>query len=254
MMRIIALQSGSNGNCIYIESGDTRLLVDAGISGICAQNRLSAFGIDIRSVSALLITHDHRDHVANAGVFHRKFKIPVWMTPSTHEAVAHKVGKVADVRHFSSNSCFALGSVNIEAVSTPHDAVDGVCFVVDDGRSRFGICTDLGHVFSDLPDLVASLDGVLLESNFDPQMLDDGFYPSSLKARVRGRGGHLSNFDSAKLLKNHGKHLKKTMLGHISHENNREELVVATHKKIIGSSFDCFLAHRYRASEVVEIE
>ena len=252
-MRIIALQSGSNGNCIYLESGATRLLFDAGISGICASTRLAYFGIDIRTVDALFITHDHTDHVSGAGVFHRKFKIPVWMTEDTQAACAHKIGKVAAVQHFSANTRFQFKNLRIETISTTHDAADGVCFAVDDGEHRFGICTDLGCVFSALPDFIASLDGVLLESNFDPKMLESGPYPYDLKRRVQGDGGHLSNFEAAHLLQKKGQRLKKIVLGHISEENNTENLVVETHRKILGKSFQCELAHRYAASNIIDL-
>ena len=253
-MRVIALQSGSNGNCIYLESGDTRLLFDAGISGICASTRLSYFGVDIRTVDALFITHDHTDHVSGAGVFHRKFKIPVWMTEDTQAASAHKIGKVAAVQHFSADTSFRFKNLKIEAIATAHDAADGVCFAVDDGKHRFGICTDLGCVFPALPDFVASLDGVLLESNFDPDMLESGPYPYNLKCRVRGNGGHLSNFDAASLLQKKGKRLKRVVLGHISEENNTENLVLATHRQILGDGFHCELAHRYGSSKIIELD
>ena len=252
-MNIIALQSGSKGNCIYLESGGTRLLFDAGISGLCAQNRLSAYGIDIRTVDALFITHDHHDHVDCAGVLHRKFKIPVWMTKKTHAATQRKIGRVSNVQHFAADTRFRFQSVTIEAIATPHDAVDGVCFVVDDGHLRFGICTDLGHVFNGLPDLVESLDGVLLESNYDPDMLEYGIYPPGLKDRVRGQRGHLSNFEAARLIDQHGKKLQSVMLGHISDENNTEPLVMKTLRQIAGEQCPCELAHRHTYSNCLEI-
>lgn len=252
-MRVVALQSGSNGNCVYVESGETRLLFDAGISGVCAQTRLAYYGISIRDVDALFISHDHTDHVSTAGIFHRKFQIPVWMTEKTHQAARHKVGKVADVRYFQAGTAFPFQGVRIETIRTPHDAAEGVCFVVDDGKCRFGICTDLGHIFNGLADVVASLDGVLLESNYDPQMLEDGFYPPELKARVRGKRGHLSNFDAAELLEKSGKRLKTVFLGHISEENNCESLVLETHRHICGRRFPCELAHRHNVSNMVEL-
>lgn len=253
-MKIIALQSGSSGNCIYVESGGTRLLFDAGISGICAQNRLSAFGIDIRSADALFVTHDHSDHTSSVNTFHRKFKIPVWMTLRTCEAVRAKGLKVpGNVEHFCSNTRFQFKNLWIEAISTAHDAADGVCFVVDDGRKRFGICTDLGCVFPALPQVLDSLDGVLLESNYDPEMLRNGFYTPWAKKRIQSPAGHLSNEESAHLLAEHGSRLERVLLGHISHENNTEELVMETHRKIIGKEFQCDLAHHFACSDLIEI-
>ncbi|MDO4575928.1 MAG: MBL fold metallo-hydrolase [Planctomycetia bacterium] len=252
-MRVVALQSGSQGNCIYLEAGNTRLLFDAGISGLCAQNRLAYHGIDIHDVDALFITHDHGDHVSTAGVFHRKFKLPIWMTEKTYHAAARRMGKLRSVEHFRSGTTFRFQDVTIEAIPTPHDAADGVCFVVDDGRRRFGICTDLGHVFDELKDVVASLDGVLLESNYDPEMLDNGMYPEDLKDRVRGKRGHLSNFDAAELLDQYGSRLQTVLLGHISDENNREPLVRETLHQVVGNRFPCELAHRHTSSNLLEI-
>ncbi len=256
MMRFISLQSGSNGNCVYLECGQTRLLFDAGISGISAQTKLAAHGIDIRTVDAVLISHDHSDHTSCAGVLHRKFGLPLWMTPKTHEIIRRfkKVGRIGEVRHFTPGVRFSLKGVTVETLSTPHDAADGVCFAVDDGRHRFGVCTDLGHVFPGLSDFIASLDGVLLESNYDPDMLENGPYPRELVARVRGRHGHISNFDAAELLQKHGKRLKHIFLGHISAENNREELVGSTHRQILGETFPFQIASRWRASEMAELK
>lgn len=253
-MKVIALQSGSSGNCIYVESGGTQLLFDAGISGVCAQNRLAYFGIDIRTVNALFITHDHRDHVNSVNAYARKFKIPVWMTLKTCDAVVGKGIRVpGTVQHFCSNTKFQFENFSIEAVRTTHDAADGVCFVVDDGRKRFGICTDLGCVFPALPDMVETLDGILLESNYDPKMLEEGFYTQWTKDRIRSNAGHLSNGECAQLLKSHGRRLECVVLGHISHENNTEDLVLSSHRKIIGTQFECEIAHHFDSSRPVEI-
>ncbi|MBE6427617.1 MAG: MBL fold metallo-hydrolase [Planctomycetaceae bacterium] len=253
-MKILSLQSGSSGNCIYLESGGTQLLFDAGISGVCAQNRLLRHGIDIRHVHGLFITHDHRDHTASVNVFHRRFKIPIWMTTRTMEAVRDKGIRVpGNIQNFSANTRFRFRNLSIEAISTTHDAADGVCFVVDDGSVRFGICTDLGTVFPQLPKLLDSLDGVLLESNYDPEMLENGFYSAGAKARITSDFGHISNFEAATLLAEHGQNLKCVMLGHISHENNTEELVLETHRQVLGRDFKCVLAPHFEASEIVEI-
>ncbi len=253
-MKIMALQSGSSGNCIYVESGGTQLLFDAGISGVCAQSRLALNSIDIRTINALFITHDHRDHSNSVNAFSRKFKIPVWMTLRTHDAVIQKGIRVpGNVQYFCSNTKFQYENLFIEAIRTTHDAADGVCFVVDDGRTRFGICTDLGCVFPALTDLMETLDGVLLESNYDPQMLEDGFYTRWTKDRIRSSAGHISNGESAELIRTHGRRLKRIMLGHISHENNTEDLVLETHKQLIGTQFECEIAHHFTSSEMMEL-
>lgn len=246
-MRIIALQSGSKGNCIYLESDNVRVLFDAGISGKQAQDRLAYFHIDIRSIDALLISHEHSDHISCAGVFNRKFSIPLWTTQKTFKEMEYRLGEVNNVNFFKSGETIHFDGLNIETIQTPHDAVDGVCFVADDGRKRFGVCTDLGCVFNELPSIVQSLNGVLLESNYDPIMLRYGEYPPELQDRIRSSHGHLSNEESAELLLHYGQKLEAVMLGHISENNNTEDQVKQTHKKILGKNYRAELAH-YRTS------
>ena len=189
-MRVISVQSGSNGNCVYVEASGTQVLIDAGISGSQAQQRLRAHGVDINSVDAMLISHDHIDHTRCMGVYHRKYALPVYATEATlAEVRAYRdVGRMDDIRHFEAGTSFRVGRLTIESIPTPHDAADGVAFVVDDGKRRVGILTDLGHVFDGLDEIVRSLHGVVIESNYDPEMLASGPYPASL-ARVKSERG-----------------------------------------------------------------
>jgi phosphoribosyl 1,2-cyclic phosphodiesterase len=252
-MRIISLQSGSNGNCVYIETQSTRLLIDAGISGSRAKDRLAAHGIDICSVNALLITHDHWDHAGNMGIFNRKFGLPVWVTETTHKVALQKkaIGHIAQLNYFASGETFRLGDVTIETIRTPHDASDGVAFIIDDGRVRFGVMTDLGHVFPDLREAVRSLDAVLLESNYDPEELRQCNYPDETKARIRGKGGHISNLEAARLIESAKSRLQWACLGHISQESNNHELVLATHERVLNGSLPLHIASRFEASEAM---
>jgi len=147
-MKVISLQSGSNGNCIYVESEGVRLLFDAGISGIRVRERLALHGRDAAGVNALLISHDHVDHSRNMGIYHRKFGLPVYVTAKTYRAARrYPLGDISDLRHFRAREILRFGKMVVETISTPHDGVDGVVFVLDDGRHRVGILTDLGHVF-----------------------------------------------------------------------------------------------------------
>jgi phosphoribosyl 1,2-cyclic phosphodiesterase len=144
--------------------------------------------------------------------------------------------------------------VTVETISTPHDGVDGVVFVVDDGKHRLGILTDLGHVFSGLGDLIASLDAVVLESNYDPDMLANGPYPEFLKERIEGPGGHISNFEAADVLKTSAsKRMKWACLAHLSEDNNTPQLAVKTHHRILGKRLPILVATRYEASNVMQI-
>jgi len=255
-MRVVSLQSGSNGNCIYVEAGGVRLLFDAGISGKQARERLAHHDIEIEGVDALLISHDHVDHSRSIGVYQRKFRLPVYVTAETLRAAAarHAIGELSDVCHFRAGATLRFGTVAVETIPTPHDGADGVAFVVDDGRSRLGILTDLGHVFAGLDGVIRSLDAVLLESNYDPRMLASGSYPPMLKHRIRGPGGHLSNVEAAELLLDAAtRRLRWACLAHLSHENNTPGLALATHRRVLGSALPLCVATRYGASEVMQL-
>ena len=254
-MRIISLQSGSNGNCIYIEADGVRLLFDAGISGIQAQKRLAVHGREIKGVDALLISHDHSDHVRSMGIFHRKFAMPVYVTAKTYQASSrYGSGEMKAVNHFAAGESLRFGKVVVETIPTPHDGVDGVGFVVDDGKQRLGVLTDLGHVFSDLEPIIRSLDAVFLESNYDPEMLANGFYPRWLQKRIAGPGGHISNLESAELLmRTATKRMKWACLAHLSHDNNTPDLALRTHRKVLGDRLPLFVATRYEPTAVLEV-
>ena len=201
-MRIMSLQSGSNGNCVYVEADGVRLLIDAGISGVQMQERLATQGIDPHSITALLITHDHSDHVRGMGVFHRKFGIPVYVTHLTLMSARrrNKLGLIDHVHCFQSGDHLRIGGVTVETVPTPHDGVDGVGFVIDDGQRRLGIMTDLGHKFPGADRCAAVAGRGLVGEQLRSTDAAEGPYPEFLKARIRGPGGHLSNLESAELL------------------------------------------------------
>ncbi|NLX99531.1 MAG: MBL fold metallo-hydrolase [Rhodopirellula sp.] len=254
-MRIISLQSGSNGNCIYVETDGVRLLFDAGISGIQAQERLAFHGREIKGVDALLISHDHSDHVRSMGIFHRKFALPVYVTAKTYRASSqYGLGEMKAVNHFGAGESLRFGKVVVETIPTPHDGVDGVGFVVDDGQHRLGVLTDLGHVFSDLEPIIRSLDAAVLESNYDPEMLANGSYPRWLQKRIAGPGGHISNRESAELLlKTASNRMKWACLAHLSHDNNTPDLALRTHRTVLGDRMSLFVATRHGPTGVLEV-
>ncbi len=255
-MIVISLQSGSNGNCLYVESRGIRLLVDAGISARQAEDRLLARGREIRGIDALLISHDHTDHTRSMGTFQRKFSLPVYITEKTLSAVRHRtrLGKVSDIQSFIAGDSIQLAHVTVETLPTPHDGVDGVGFVIDDGERRLGVLTDLGHVFDGLSDVLKTLDAIVIESNYDPAMLERGGYPEHLKQRIRGPGGHLSNRESAELLSSlSAGSLQWACLAHLSEKNNAPELAIQTHRKLCGNELMLYVASRYQASECIEV-
>ena len=255
-MEVIALQSGSSGNCIYVEAGGKRLLFDAGISGIQAESRLAMHGREIRDVDALIISHDHRDHAQSMGIYQRKFGLPIYVTPATLAVAQRKIrlGKLHDVRHFDAGTTLVLDSVRIHTIPTPHDAADGVVFVVDDGTHKVGILTDLGHVFDELDEILPQLDAVFIESNHDLEMLAGSFYPESLKQRIRSSRGHLSNLDAAQLLRRAASpKLKWVCLAHLSAESNTPELAIETHRRLLGDRFPVYCASRDSATPPLKL-
>ncbi len=255
-MLTISLQSGSNGNCIYVEAAGVRLLFDAGISGKQAQQRLAARGRDIAAVDAVLISHEHADHTRCMGIYQRKFGLPVYVTGRTLRAARarYTLGRIDDVRHFEAGSPLRFGGLTVETIPTPHDGVDGVAFVVDDGRRRLGILTDLGHVFPELENAVGSLDAVFIESNHDPDMLAAGTYPPLLKRRIRGPGGHLSNLEAADLLRPAAEQrLRWACLAHLSEENNDPGLALRTHREVLGDGLAIHVAGRYEATRTLKV-
>jgi phosphoribosyl 1,2-cyclic phosphodiesterase len=244
----IALQSGSSGNCIYVEAGGVKLLFDAGINGKQAEARLAVHGRDIREVDALIISHDHSDHIRCAGIYQRKYGMPVYVTQKTYDTAVkkHSLGKFSDVHFFQSDGILDFGGVSVQAISTPHDATDGAAFIISSSGKRLGVMTDLGHVFDGLREVFNSLDAVFIESNYDPDMLDSGSYPAFLKRRIKGPEGHLSNLEAAELLRDtSGSRLKWACLSHLSEQNNNPGLALRTHRRILDQKIDLYLADRY---------
>ena len=258
-MEVISLQSGSAGNCVFVRSGETCLLFDAGISGSKAELRLAEYGYDIRDCNALVLSHEHSDHISGVGVFHRKFGLPVYATLRTWNATRAKpsTGCIGSPNYFVSGKPFQIGSLRIETLRTPHDAIDGVCFVIEDVESgqRFGLLTDLGHVFSGLQKVIDSLDAVLIESNYDDAMLLHGPYPQRLKDRISGKRGHISNADAAELLDAcDASQLQWACLGHLSAQNNSPEVALATHHERHRDRFPIFCADRDGALQLPRIK
>lgn len=244
---------------MFVRSGDTCLLFDAGISGVKAESRLAEHGYDIRDCRALVLSHEHCDHISGVGVFHRKFGLPVHATLRTWNATRSKpsTGCIGAPHYFVSGEPFQIGSLRIESLRTPHDAIDGVCFVIEDveSKQRFGLLTDLGHVFSGLQEVISTLDAVLIESNYDDAMLRHGTYPQRLKDRISGKRGHISNEDAAALLDTcDANRLQWACLGHLSAHNNSPEVALATHRERFGNRLRMYCADRDGATQLPTIK
>ncbi len=253
-MVTFSLQSGSNGNAIYVEANGVRLLFDAGITGRMAERRMAVHGRDMREVDAVIISHDHVDHVRCAGVYQRKFGMPIYMTRRTQAATWCDLGKLSDLRYFRSGEPLTFNDVVVHTVRTAHDAADGVAFVVECDGKRLGILTDLGCPFPGLQELVETVDAAYLECNYDPELLRNGSYPPRLQARIAGTGGHLSNDESAALLRATGRRRPRWVaVAHLSEQNNRPELAITAQHEAVGQNYPVYHASRYDCSGVLTI-
>lgn len=231
-MRFCALASGSSGNCIYVGTGTTHILVDAGISCKRIEEALLSIDVDPDVISAVLITHDHSDHTQGAAVFCKRHKIPVYATAATlgfledRPSAAYSPEQLKEVR---ADSSFVIGDIEIEPYRISHDALDPVSYVLSSGGRKLGMATDLG-VFTDYTvDKMTGSDALYIESNHDINMLLVGPYPYPLKQRIHSEFGHLSNDDAAELiLKLRSKRLKQVVLAHVSQDNNFADLAYET--------------------------
>lgn len=252
-MITFSLQSGSNGNCIYVEAGGVRLLFDGGIPARRVRDRLLDYGKKIHEVHALIVSHDHHDHVSAVGAIHRLFHIPVYATRATTAACRAKLGALRKLEHFESGQPVRFDGVTVHTIPTPHDAADGVAFVVEHGSRRLGIFTDLGNPFRELREALATVDAAYLESNYDPQLLETGPYPEDLKRRIRGEHGHLSNEEASALLRGLCRRPRWVALAHLSDENNRPDLALHAARAAVGVDFPVLVARRDRASPLLHV-
>jgi phosphoribosyl 1,2-cyclic phosphodiesterase len=226
-MKITPLASGSSGNAFLVQCNGSAVLVDAGLSAKQICLRLETVGVDPLSLKGILVSHGHSDHVKGVGVLSRKYKLPVWMNKGTWAVVKNSVGSIHRLEIFETGKVFRTAGFRIHPFSVPHDCADPVGFRISKGSARLGIATDLGTATGLVATLLTGLQVVVLESNHDPQMLMDGPYPWELKQRVRGRLGHLSNPDSARLLQRiFSDELQAVILAHMSETNNRAELAL----------------------------
>ncbi len=227
MIRFASLGSGSRGNALLVEAGGTRVLLDCGFGVREAISRLARLGVQPETLSAILVTHEHGDHVGGVFALARRYAIPVWLTHGTLSALAVR-GEVPPLSVIDGHSAYALGDLQILPYPVPHDAREPVQYVFSDGAHRLGVLTDAGSL---TPHLVAMLDGcdaLVLECNHDPALLAASSYPASLKRRIAGRLGHLDNAAAASLLRQiDAGRLQHVVAAHLSEQNNRPELAVA---------------------------
>ncbi len=256
-MKISLLASGSKGNAVFVESGDTRVLIDAGLSGVEIIKRLNRIGVDGKDLHAILVSHDHSDHTRGAGTLGRKLKIPLLVSHPTRQGCEGLLKKT-DVVEFESGSSFVFRDLLIDPFPITHDAIDPVGFTIESREGRIGFATDLGIVTRLVTDKLAGCRMVVLEANHDEEMLLNGPYPWHLKQRIKSKHGHISNNESMQLLGDllH-EGLKGVLLAHLSEVNNSPDLPHAAATALLSSQTCCsprlVIGNQYQPSEMLAI-
>lgn len=221
-MRFASLGSGSRGNGTLVESCDQLLLIDCGFTIKEVERRMARLQRSVTDISAILVTHEHADHLKGVPPLARKYQLPVYMTPGTFRS--RDLGKLPKLNFIEGYQRFHLGEVEVQPVAVPHDAREPAQFTFAAGGKRLGILTDLGNISAHVESHFYDCDGLLLEANHDPRMLATGPYPQSLKQRVGGPWGHLSNQQAAGFLARvNVDRLQQLVVGHISQKNNSLE-------------------------------
>jgi len=232
-LNFLSLASGSSGNCYYIGTSLYGILIDAGIGSRQINKILRDHGIEIEKIMALLITHDHADHIKSVGYFGETMNIPVYTTQAVHDGIRRSryidAVLVNSRRIIEKNIPFKIRDFRITAFETPHDSSDNVGYMVEYGEKTFVIITDAGHITDTVRDYARRANHLVIESNYDEKMLMSGTYPEYLKERISSPTGHLSNIDAAYFLAtNYTPALKNIWLCHLSRDNNHPELAVKT--------------------------
>lgn len=256
-MRVCLLASGSKGNAIFVEAGSTKILVDAGLSAREILHRLAFIGVDGAELDAILISHEHTDHIRGAGTLSRKLRIPLLISYPTSRECISSIGKT-ELVEFESGYPFTLKDIQIDPFPTTHDACDPVGFLIECTDGRIGIATDLGTATGLVKDKLKGCRALVMESNHDEEMLLNGPYPWHLKQRIKSRHGHLSNLESAALLDEiiHPG-LEGIFLAHLSEVNNDPSVALGVAAAMLASQNVCspqlFVGEQHRVSEVLTV-
>ena len=226
-MRFASLGSGSQGNSLIVDAGDTRILLDCGFSVRATVQRLARLSIPPETISAVVLTHEHGDHVNGAFKFSSRFGVDVYLTHGTQIAALRDNPAPPACRLIDSHAAFAIGDLEILPFPVPHDAREPVQYVFSNGKARLGVLTDVGTITPHIVDCLRDCDALVLECNHDPDLLAASAYPMSLKRRISGDYGHLANVQAASLLRQIDTHrLQHVVAAHLSEQNNRPDLVV----------------------------
>ena len=265
-MELCSIASGSSGNCIYVGTDATHLLVDVGISGKKTEGGLNSIGQSLTNIDGILITHEHSDHICGLGVLSRKYHIPIYATCGTINAIKNSssVGKIEEELFVpvKADESFRIKDITVDPMRTSHDAAEPVAYRMKYGNKKIAIATDLGTYNEYTVECLKGMDLLFLEANHDVNMLQVGPYPYQLKRRILGDKGHLSNELSGQLLKRiaHEK-LQGVVLGHLSKDNNIPELAYETVRVELAMGSDIYnevqfpitVAKRDEVSSVIKI-
>ena len=254
-MRFASLGSGSRGNALVVESGRTRVMVDCGFGFAETVMRLQRVGYAAEDLDAIIVTHEHDDHIGGVARFALRLDIPVYLTAGTHAAVAARFESV-DCRMFDPHARFQLGDLQVEPFPVPHDAREPAQMVFNDGKHRLGVLTDVGLATPHIRAMLSGCSALLLECNHDATLLREGPYPPSLKARIGSRYGHMRNEDSAQLLASldNGK-LRHVVAAHLSDTNNTPALARAALAHALGGRpEDIGIATQERGTDWVALD
>ncbi len=233
-MQFASLGSGSRGNGTLVESGNTLVMLDCGFSCRETERRMARLGRTPDQLDALLVTHEHGDHVRGIAPLARKYRLPVWLTRGTWQTLRDQ--DLPEVRHFDAHDLFSVADLQVQPFPVPHDAREPCQFSFGDGARRLGVLTDTGRMTPHIVEQLDACDALLLECNHDAGILADGPYPAALKRRVGGPLGHLSNDQAAELLAQLDQsRLQHVVAAHLSEQNNRPELARAA----LADTLDC---------------
>lgn len=261
-MKFCSLYSGSTGNSLFVQSKDTKILIDAGVSAKKITEGLESIDVDIKDINGILVTHEHIDHIRSIGTLAKKYNIPIYANLGTWNGIENEksVIKIEEKNYFKIGEEFEIGDLKINSFSTSHDAMDSCGFSIENEGKKISIATDLGEMTNEVMNNLKTSKFVLLEANYEPEVLRYCSYPYSVKTRIAGIKGHLSNSEAGKTISKLVENgLGNVMLGHLSKESNFPELAQKTvlnemmQRGIKENEIELNIASRISPSKIVNI-
>lgn len=249
------LASGSKGNCLYFGTKKTKILIDAGISARATKEKLAEINVDLRDIQAILISHEHSDHIAGLKVLAFKLGIPVFANSETAKGIYHVFHDCPQFKIFTTGETFVFGDIHIHPFSVPHDTPDPVAFTLKSDGLKIGVCTDLGFATTLVRNQLKECDYLYVEANHEPSMVHACSRPLIYKQRVLGRSGHLSNESCAELVEEvmHPK-LRHIYLAHLSQECNSPQTALTAVKRKVGETVEISIAPQTSIGKVIRFD